>query len=499
MKSPFKDAEQGRKIASKAYKQRVPALRETLLATQLRLLTDGRFPVILVLAGMDVAGKGDALNTLNSWMDARWLLTRAYGSPSPEERERPDFWRYWRDLPPRGRIGLFLGSWYYAPLHDHGHGRISEKQFQQRLARIQRFETMLAADGALILKFWLHLSREHQLQRLRRLTEDPVQRWRVGLNDWEQWHHYATFCASGAQAIEATATPATPWHVVDSRDSRYRDLQIAERLLEALRQRLDDTASPAVAPAAKQIAFRSAQRSGNPLARLELSQHYDKATYRHELNHWQGRLNHYSRLAAERGLSTVLVFEGMDAAGKGGVIRRITAALEARHYQALPFAAPTEEERAHHYLWRFWRHLGRAGRFTLYDRSWYGRVLVERVEGFASPAEWQRAYEEINAFEQELTDHGLLLLKYWLQIDKQTQLERFHERRDTPHKRWKLTDDDWRNRKRWDDYQQAARDMLNRTATHHAPWALIAANDKRHARVEVLKILCQHLKEALYR
>lgn len=490
----FQDAEKGRKIATKVYKQRVPVMRESLLETQRKLSSDARFPVIVLFAGMDAAGKGTVLNLLNAWMDARWLINRAYGSPSQEERERPEFWRYWRDLPPRGRIGLFLGAWYYAPLHDHSYGRISPVKFERQLERIRRFETMLAADGALIVKFWLHLSRKHQLHRLRQLTEDPLQRWRVGLQDWEQWHHHNAFCASGERIIEATATEATPWHIVESRDDHYRDLLIVEQLHKAITRHID---SPGVA-AETSTAHRTATLPGNPLQQLDLSRQYDKTHYQNELNHWQGMLNRFSRLAAERGLSTVVVFEGVDAAGKGGAIRRLTAALEARHYQVLPFAAPTEEERAHHYLWRFWRHLSRAGRFTVYDRSWYGRILVERVEGYAGRTEWQRAYDEINDFERDLTDHGLILVKFWLQIDKKTQLKRFQERESTPHKRWKLTDDDWRNRKRWDDYQQATRDMLNRTATHNAPWALIAANDKRFARIEVLKTLCHRLEEALY-
>jgi polyphosphate kinase 2 (PPK2 family) len=233
------------------------------------------------------------------------------------------------------------------------------------------------------------------------------------------------------------------------------------------------------------------------LSMLDMQQTISKSNYQKELIQLQGKLNQLHREAAEKKTSILMLFEGPDAAGKGGAIRRMTAAMEARNYKVLPFAAPTDEERAQHYLWRFWRHLSRAGRVTVFDRSWYGRVLVERVEGFASEAEWQRAYAEINDFEQQLTEHGIILLKFWVHISKDEQLARFKAREETPHKRWKLTDEDWRNREKWEDYENAAHEMVQRTSTLNAPWTLIEGNDKKFARIKVLRVACEAIEKAL--
>ncbi len=492
--NPFAAAERGQTIAAREYRRQEPALQEALLNVQQTLRQVARFPVLLVFSGLETAGKGETLNQLNAWMDPRWLHNCAYGRPSDEERERPEFWRYWRDLPPKGQIGLFLGAWYYPVLHDLSLELVSEAAIKQRLRRIRQFETTLAADGALILKFWLHLDRERQLKRLRQLTEDPLQRWRVGIPDWQQWHYHAEYIAGGAHLIQATDQPAASWHIVEGWDERYRNLTIGKLIDDSIRQRLAATeagVNPTPAPTGK-LPAKSALRVRTTARKL------GKAAYLRQLREQQAELNRWHRVAAERGLSTVLVFEGMDAAGKGGTIRRIVEALEARRYRVLPFAAPTDEESAHHYLWRFWRRLGRAGRFTLFDRSWYGRVLVERVEGLASPEAWNRAYEEINQFEADLTEHGLVLIKFWLQIDASEQLKRFRERQSTPHKHWKLTDADWRNHKRWDDYQLAAHDMLTRTSPKIAPWHIVLANDKRRARIEVIRTINRRLKETLH-
>ena len=230
-----------------------------------------------------------------------------------------------------------------------------------------------------------------------------------------------------------------------------------------------------------------------------MSQKLAGAQASEELERCQGRLNRLQRKAAAQGVSTVMVFEGWDAAGKGGAVRRMTSALDARNYQVIPIAAPTDEERAHHYLWRFWRHLSRAGRITIFDRSWYGRVLVERVEGFATEREWTRAYSEINQFEDLLVAHGIVLVKYWLHITPEEQLRRFRERERVRWKRWKITDEDWRNREKWPAYDLAVNEMIERTSTRTAPWTIVEANDKNYARIKVLKTACDRLAAAVER
>jgi len=238
-------------------------------------------------------------------------------------------------------------------------------------------------------------------------------------------------------------------------------------------------------------------RVATVLSRLDMSLTLGKSDYKRRLQEQQARLNLLHRRALKKNTSTIVLFEGPDAAGKGGAIRRITAALDARHYQVIPIAAPTDEERAQHYLWRFWRHMSRAGRITLFDRSWYGRVLVERVEGFATEEEWRRAYAEINEFEQQLTRHGTVLLKYWVHVTKDEQFQRFKERETIPHKQWKLTEEDWRNREKWDDYEMAVNDLVEHTSTNAAPWIMVEGNDKAHARVKVITTLCDRLEGVL--
>jgi polyphosphate:AMP phosphotransferase len=494
----FEAAELGRKVSKKTYKRRLPHLRAALLSAQQRLRA-APFPVIVLFAGVDGAGKSETVNLLNEWMDPRWIVTRAFGEPSDEERERPEQWRFWRDLPPRGRIGLFLSAWYSRPVLDRAYRRISRIAFEDRLLRLAEFERTLADDGALILKFWMHLDGRTQRKRLTALERDPLTRWRVTKLQWKHWRMYGRFIDAAEQAIRTTSTARAPWTIVEGRDEEYRSLAVGEALLTAIERRL---AHSAPAAATGKQSRRVGQRSGPPpgptiLSTLDMSPRMDKRTFDHELLKWQGTLNRLQRRAASEGVSTILVFEGADAAGKGGAIRRVTAALDARHYQVIPIGAPSDEERSHHYLWRFWRHLPRGGRVTIFDRSWYGRVLVERVERLASEPEWRRAYAEINQFEDQLIDHGIVLLKFWIHVTRDEQLRRFRARQKSPFKSWKITAEDWRNRRQWRPYEEAVNEMVERTSTRDAPWTLVPGNDKHYARVMVLKTACERLRGAL--
>jgi polyphosphate:AMP phosphotransferase len=496
----FETAEIGRKVPKSEYKTRAPQLREQLLDAQQQLRA-AAFKVVVVFAGVDGAGKGDTVNLLHEWMDPRWLITRAYSEPSQEERERPEYWRYWRDLPPRGRIGLFLSSWYSRPVLDRVYGRVGDAELDRRLDRVAAFENALAADGALILKFWMHLSRKAQKKRLKTLEKDPLLSWRVTPTDWEHWRMYDGFVAAAERAILKTSAGHALWHIVEGEDVPYRSLTVGNTLLEAIRRhmaaRAERSTAPAVGSAAAPEPTNADELMPTVLSTLDMSAAIPKKEYAAELKRLQGRLNRLHRDALERQISTLVVMEGWDAAGKGGAIRRCVAALDTRHVEVIPFAAPTEEERQHHYLWRFWRHLGRAGRVTFFDRSWYGRVLVERVEGFARETEWQRAYAEIVDFEEQLIEHGIVLVKFWMHITPEEQLARFREREQTPWKRWKLTDEDWRNREKWPLYEQAVNDMVAHTSTSAAPWTLVEGNDKRHGRIKVLATLCDRLETAL--
>jgi AMP-polyphosphate phosphotransferase len=495
----FEAAEVGREISEQAYQRRLPKLRAALLDAQQRLRA-APFPVIVIFAGVDGAGKGETVNLLSEWMDPRWLVTRAFGEPSDEERERPEHWRFWRELPPKGRIGLFLNSWYSRPVVDRAYRRISRLELDHQLRGLAEFERTLADDGALILKFWMHLGKKAQRERLKLLERDPLTRWRVTRLQWKNWRLFNRFVAAAEQAIRGTSTAQAPWHIVEGRDEKYRSLTVAETLRDRIEVWLSQQAAPAgrARPAADAAARkRMSLAVPTVLSRLDMSKRLDKRRFERELLQYQGALNRLQRRAARAAVSTILVFEGADAAGKGGAIRRITAALDARDYQVIPIAAPNDEERAHHYLWRFWRHLPRSGRITIFDRSWYGRVLVERVERFATPGEWTRAYAEINQLEDQLMSRGIVLVKFWLHITKDEQLRRFRARRTSPFKSWKITDEDWRNRTKWDAYERAVDEMVERTSTRNAPWTLVEGNDKYHARIKVLRTACDRLRNAL--
>lgn len=517
----FETAELGRRVPKQEFKLRLPPLREALLLAQVEIRR-AKIPVVVLFAGVDGAGKGDTANRLNEWLDPRWIHTRAFHAPSQEERERPRFWRFWRDLPAQGQLGLFLSAWYSQPLLRRVYGEESQARFEEHLDEILAFEKMLADGGALILKFWMHLSKKAQQKRLQKLEADPLLKWRVTDKDWANWRNYDEFIAAGEQILMRTSTGAAPWHLVEGADKSYRSLRVGEELLEAIQRRLIEhaqlqTAAAVPVPAPIQVEQRPhppldearegevepawetppKQRPLTVLSALDMTRALDKKSFNRQLEKYQGQANLLHRKLRERGTSTVLVFEGWDAGGKGGSIRRVVSALDARSVRVYPIAAPTDEERAHHYLWRFWRRLPRAGEVAIFDRSWYGRVLVERIEGFASEREWRRAYAEINQFERQLVRHGTVLIKFWLHVTPQEQLERFELRKQISFKRWKLTDEDWRNRERWEDYEQAVHDMVERTSTHVAPWVLVEANDKRYARIKVLRAVCEGMLRAI--
>lgn len=494
----FEMAELGHQLNKADYRARVPELRTLLLEAQFAL-RKADFPVIVLISGVDGAGKGATINRLNEWLDPRYLRADAFDSPTEEERMRPEFWRYWRALPAKGRMGLYVGSWYSGPLGKRAYGEISAAELDEALRRINGFEKALVDDGALIIKIWLHLSKEQQARRLRKLAQNPQTRWRVSKRDRRHLGLYDTFRPIAEHVLRITSSGEAPWNIVEGADARYRELSVGQIILDRLSERLQDhhPSSENLAPG-----LVPPPQSGRPvtlLNSLDLSLALKRADYRQQLETQQGRLNHLTRKALNKGISSVMVMEGWDAAGKGGVIRRMVPGMDARHYHIIPIAAPSEEERAHHYLWRFWHHISRAGHVTIYDRSWYGRVLVERVEGFASRNEWMRAYSEINDFEAQLVEHGIVLTKIWLHIDRDEQLRRFQAREETPFKRHKITDEDYRNREKWDLYEQAVNDMVERTSTEYAPWVMVEANDKKHARIKTLRVFCDRLEAALRR
>ena len=489
----FESAELGHKVDKATYRAAEPVLRELLLDAQNELKERRDFPVVMLFGGVKAAGKGETVRQLLAWLDPRQISTYALSQPTDEEAARPPLWRFWRVLPPKGRMAMLFEGWYRRPLDARIAGEIDGDELDASIHEINRFEQLLVAEGALILKFWLHLTKDAQKKRLKRLSKDPLTAWRVTDRDREALKKYDRIRNAGEEVMRLTSTAHAPWTVLDGSDERYRHLTVGRMVEQALVSRL---ASPPQPPEMSMTPIpRREQRT--VLTELDMDQKLAGKEYRRRLAEAQGRLSQLFRHKKFGQKAVIAVFEGSDAAGKGGTIRRITGALDPRQYQVVPVAAPTEEERAQPYLWRFWRHVPELGRLTIFDRSWYGRVLVERVEELCPASDWQRAYEEINDFERELDRYGVLVVKFWLAITKEEQLARFKDREKTGFKRFKITPEDWRNREKWDSYADAVCDMVDRTSTSLSPWTLVAANDKRHARVTVLETLCERIEDAL--
>lgn len=487
----LKSAELGRTLSKQDYDATLGDLRTALLKAQAEL-EQAKFPVIVLINGADGAGKGETLNTLSEWLDARFLHIEAYGKSTEAERARPEFWRYWMTLPKVGQIGLFLGSWYTQPILERVMRGGKPREFERALARINAFERTLADGGALFIKLWFHVSKKEQKQRLK--TEERAENTRllVTKSNWQHHERYDEFVSVTERALRDTSTGYAPWTVIEGSDDRYRNLTAGRTILEQIQHRL---ASPRVSEVPKPEP--EIPDPATLLDRLDLSLKFDKPTYEKRMAELQGTLGALARKLKKQQRGAIFLFEGSDAAGKGGAIRRLVWALDARQYRIIPIAAPSDEEREHHYLWRFFRQLPRRGRITIYDRSWYGRVLVERVEGFTSEESVRRAYKEINEFEHELTRDGIVLVKFWLQISPEEQLRRFQAREREPWKQHKITAEDYRNRKKTHQYEAAAAEMIERNSTEYAPFTLVEAEDKHYARIKVLETVCERLERVL--
>ncbi len=491
----FDMAELGQKVEKKEYKERIESLRLELVNAQYEL-READFPLVIVLDGDDVAACGDVLLAMHEWMDGRYLETHVYGDPSEAQRERPPFWRYWSELPRKGRAGVFVLGWALEGIRRRVLDRFDDVEFERWIAHVRRFEKALVDDGALLVKLWFHAPKKELKRRLKWADKNPEEAWRVPRETQRIYQAWDRAIPVAERLVKETSTSEAPWTVIESGDLRFAGLRAAETIHTGLRRRLDaakDEPPHVRDPDLDPIDLGEKSLLGT----VDLTRSLDKDEYRERLTELQSDLARLTVKAQKKGLASVLGFEGWDAAGKGGVIRRLTAAMDPRTLRLVPVGAPTEEEAAHHYLWRFWQHVPKAGRTTLFDRTWYGRVLVERLEGFASASEWKRAFGEINDFESQLAEFGIVVLKFWLHIDPEEQLRRFQAREQTPYKQHKITEEDYRNRERWDDYVRAVDEMVGRTHSNEAPWHLVSANDKRWARCRVLEITCDALKQRL--
>jgi AMP-polyphosphate phosphotransferase len=473
---------------------RIDSLRDQLLTAQSQLIRDKSFAAAIIVMGVPTAGRSEVVNKLLEWLDPKHVNVHALDRLPFASGGKPVMQRYWLTLPARGEIAIYFTGWYEELLTPALHAPKKAARNEARaIERIKQFETMLTLDRIRIVKLDLRVDREIQKERIENLRAEKSTRWRV--TDEDRWFakHYDRVHEASDRMISVTDSPAARWHIVDGKDPQARLLHAGTHVLKTLSAGLKTAGQPTVsAPWKKEASAASHSFQTSPATPPPKGDEYDR-----ELEGFQGRLALLSRKRAFKERSAVLAFEGMDAAGKGGAIRRLTAALDARQYTVVPVSAPTPEELARPYLWRFWRRLPERGDFTIFDRSWYGRVLVERVRDLTPDADWQRAYAEINEFELQLAEAGIIVHKFWLAIGKEEQLKRFKDREEEPLKRFKVDREDWANRRFYDAYQLAAHEMIERTNTEYAPWTIIEADDKKHARLKVLRTLCESIQRAL--
>jgi polyphosphate kinase 2 (PPK2 family) len=461
-----------------------------------RTLRAEKIATLLVFEGWDAAGKGTMIGSLIQPLDPRGFRVHADRPPTEDEAMRPFLWRFWRRLPPAGEIAIFDRSWYRRVLIERIE-RISPKGvWRGAYASINDFESTLTDSGLVLLKFWLHISKKEQRKRLRKLEKDRAERWKVSRDDWRQHRRYEDYVEAVEEMVARTSTATAPWTVVEAEDRRFATAKVFETIAAAWSEAASRKPPAKVKAPATPVESKTRLPTVLQVVDLDTAK-LSEADYEEALPPLQNRMRALEHEIYAARIPVTIVCEGWDAAGKGGAIRRLTSKLDPRGFDVIGIAAPNDEERAHHYLWRFWRQVPKAGHIAIFDRSWYGRVLVERVEGFCAEDEWRRAYREINEFESQLVEAGGSVLKLWFHIDRDTQLKRFKERERIGYKKWKITGEDWRNREKWPRYEEAVAEMIQRTSTTYAPWKVIAANDKYHARIEVLRAVIASIESTL--
>ena len=474
-------------------KQRLKAAEEKLSQQQMKL-KEKRLPVLVLIEGWGAAGKGSAIGQIIKNIDPRFFKVFSMPStPTEEERRRPFLYRFFEKIPEAGKFTFLDSGWMDQIMKERLDGKLDDKAYAQRVDSVKRFERGLTDNGYLVLKFFFHISKKEQESRIEALLSEKDTAWRVSEGDLWQNRHYDKCLEAFDRYLDDTNTPSAPWYIVDSKSKKFAELQVMETLCMGIETALhnESLAVPLLQnafPLIKMPRLRDVPLEGKTL---------DEEKYKKELKELQAKLGQLHNRLYRKRAPVIIAYEGWDAAGKGGNIKRLTGALDPRGFEVHPIASPEPHEKARHYLWRFWTRLPKDGHIAIFDRTWYGRVMVERLEGFCSENDWQRAYYEMNEFEQELHNWGAVILKFWVQIDKDTQLARFTERQNTPSKQWKITDEDWRNREKWDLYEQAVDEMLQKTSTTYAPWHILESVDKKYARIKALHIVIDALEKAL--
>lgn len=481
-----------KKMKKEDYRQEMEELTGKLGRLQ-RRCRDAGLPVMIVFEGFDAAGKGMQIGRLIQALDPRGFEVFAVKKETEEEKRYPYMKRFWMKTPEKGKIAIFDTSWYRKVLEERFEKNLSKKELAGRFSAIEMFEKELADDGTLIIKLFLAISQNEQKKRFQKLCSSAETAWRVTKEDWKRNKGYKAYEALNEEMLGRTDAAYAPWTVVEATDRRYAAVKIYKAVIKAMEEALEGKEKKRE----PDVEFSTEKQEPSILAKADLSLSCTREAYEKKKKRLQKKLGKLHGELYRRRIPVVLGFEGWDAAGKGGAIKRLTRALDARGYVVVPTAAPNDMEKSHHYLWRFWRKMPKDGHIAIFDRTWYGRVMVERIEGFCTKEEWKRAYGEINDMERQLTQEGAVVLKFWMQIDKEEQRKRFGEREENPDKQWKITEEDWRNREKWDLYEQAAEEMLRKTSAPEAPWIIVEGNDKYYARIKVLETVTEALEKRL--
>ena len=473
-------------------KTRLSDARNQLYDLQMKI-KEHKVPVLALFEGWGTAGKGSTIGKVIRNIDPRFFKVVTMSEPTAEEQRYPFLHRYFKHIPEQGKFTFLDSGWMEQICMERLEEKNDEKEYGSRIESIRRFERQLTDNGYLVLKFFMHIDQEEQKKREERLLEHKDTRWRV--SEFDRWEnaHYKKCVKVFSQYMSDTNASASPWYIIDASERKWAELQVLETMISNIQVALQNQAHSV--PILQNV-FPLEQIPR--LSEIELKdKELEEAEYKTELKKLQSELGELHNRLYRKRIPVIITYEGWDAAGKGGNIKRITEALDPRGYEVHPIASPEPHEKARHYLWRFWTRLPKSGHIAIFDRTWYGRVMVERLEGFCSENDWRRAYNEINEFEKELKEWGAVIIKFWVQIDKDTQLERFEERQNTPEKQWKITDEDWRNREKWDDYEVAVDEMLQKTNTSFAPWHVLESVDKKYARIKALKIVIEEIQKAL--
>ena len=456
-------------------------------------IKEHKLPVLVLFEGWSAAGKGSMIVKVIKNIDPRFFKAATMSSPTEEELRRPFLYRYMKQIPEEGKFTFLDSGWMEQSVMDVLTGDLEGDLYEKRIESIRRFERQLTDNGYLVLKFFMQIDKDEQGKRMEKLLGKEDTKWRVtGADKW-QHKHYKKCENVIDRYMKDTNMSTSPWYIIDAADKKWAELQVMDILVSSIEVALQNQSHSVpilqnVFPLVKMPKLKDVELEGKTI---------DEEEYQKELKKLQSRLGELHNRLYRKRVPVIITYEGWDAAGKGGNIKRVTGALDPRGYEVQPIASPEPHEKARHYLWRFWTRLPKDGHITIFDRTWYGRVMVERLEGFCSENDWKRAYNEMNEFEKELHDWGAVIIKFWVQIDKDTQLERFTERQNNPEKQWKITDEDWRNREKWDQYEEAVNEMLKKTSTTFAPWHILESVDKKYARIKALKIIINELEKAL--